>query len=256
VEIVEEMAVYYARDGERAWGKVEALLAEMAVSYPEDALRWAKIMDRWRTLDERVTVSVGVLPDGLPDTDELCIVTLGYALNANGTMKDQLKERLKVALKSAKKYPNAWVLCTGGGTASKKKGVTEAGQMSAWLKKQGLPKGRILTEKASRTTAANARLTLELLRRDHPEVKYIAVVSGDYHVKVGVLLFEAAAILQAAPDAEPDVEILAWAGCKTSVDDLSAGFRAGGLIELAGNRDAASQLYFDRYDMNKYPPLP
>ena len=120
VEIVEEMAVYYARDGERAWGKVEALLDEMAVSYPEDALKWAKIMDRWQTLDERVIVSIGVLPDGLPDTDELCIVTLGYALNANGTMKDQLKERLKVALKSAKKYPNAWVLCTGGGSASKK----------------------------------------------------------------------------------------------------------------------------------------
>ena len=254
--IVEEMAVYYARDGERALGKVEELLSEMAVSYPDDTWKWTKIMDRWRTLDDRVTVSIGVLPDGLPDTDELCIVTLGYALNANGTMKNHLKERLKVALNSAKKYPNAWVLCTGGGTASRKKGVTEAGQMSSWLKKQGVWKSRILVEKASRTTAANARLTLELLYRDHPEVKYIAVVSGDYHVKVGVLLFEAAAILQAEPGTEPPVQVVAWAGCKTSNDELSASFRAGGLIELAGNRDAASRLYYDNYNMKKYPPLP
>ena len=255
-EIVEEMAVYYARDGERALGKVEELLSEMAISYPEDAPKWSKIMDRWRTLDERVTVSIGVLPDGLPDTDELCIVTLGYALNANGTMKNHLKERLKVTLNSAKKYPNAWVLCSGGGSASKKKGVTEAGQMSSWLKKQGVSKSRILVEKASRTTSANARLTLELLHRDHPEVKYIAVVSGDYHVKVGVLLFEAAEILRTEPGAEPTIQVIGWAGCKTSNDDLSASFRAGGLIEMTGNRDAASRLYYDRYDMNKYPPLP
>ena len=33
-------------------------------------------------------------------------------------------------------------------------------------------------------------------------------------------------------------------------------YRAGGLIELAGNAEAAQQLYNNRYDMNKYPPLP
>ena len=256
VEIVEEMAVYYARDGEKALGKVEELLGEMAAAYPDDAQRWAKIMDRWRTLDERIAVNIGVLPDGLPDTDELCIVVLGYKLKANGTMQNHLKDRLKVALNSAKKYPNAYVLCTGGGTASKKKSVTEAGQMSSWLKKQGIPKSRILVEKASRTTAGNAKLSLELLQQKHPEIKYLAIVSGDYHVKVGVLLFEAAAILRTEPGAEPPVQVVGWAGCKTSNDQLSAQFRAGGLVDLVGNQNAASKLYFDKYNLNKYPPLP
>lgn len=256
VEIVEEMAVYYARDGEKALGKVEELLGEMAAAYPDDAQRWAKIMDRWRTLDERIAVNIGVLPDGLPDTDELCIVVLGYKLKSNGSMQNHLKDRLKVALNSAKKYPNAYVLCTGGGTASKKKSVTEAGQMSSWLKKQGIPKSRILVEKASRTTAGNAKLSLELLQQKHPEIKYLAIVSGDYHVKVGVLLFEAAAILRTEPGAEPPVQVVGWAGCKTSNDQLSAQFRAGGLVDLVGNQNAASKLYFDKYNLNKYPPLP
>ena len=112
-----------------------------------------------------------------------------------------------------------------GGTASKKKSVTEAGQMSSWLKKQGIPKSRILVEKASRTTAGNAKLSLELLQQKHPEIKYLAIVSGDYHVKVGVLLFEAAAILRTEPGAEPPVQVVGWAGCKTSNDQLSAQFR-------------------------------
>ena len=120
--------------------------------------------------------------------------------------------------------------------------------------------GRIALEnikcKTLDAVSSNARLTLELLHRDHPEVKYIAVVSGDYHVKVGVLLFEAAEILRTEPGAEPTIQVIGWAGCKTSNDDLSASFRAGGLIEMTGNRDAASRLYYDRYDMKKYPPLP
>ena len=256
VEIVEEMAVYYARDGEKALGKVEALLGEMAAAYPDDAQRWSKIMDRWRTLDDRISISTGVLPDGLPDTDELCIVVLGYKLNNNGTMQNHLKNRLNVALKSAKKYPNAYVLCTGGGTASKKKSATEAGQMSSWLKKQGIAKHRVLVEKASRTTAQNARLSLELLARDHPEIKYIAIVSGDYHIKAATLFFEAAAILRAEPGADPSVTVIANAACKTSNQDQSARYRAGGLLELAGNSEAASALTHDRYDMKKYPPLP
>ena len=46
------------------------------------------------------------------------------------------------------------------------------------------------------------------------------------------------------------------AGSKTSKNDLSQQYRAGGLIELAGNAEAAQQLYNNRYNMNKYPPLP
>ena len=255
VEIVEEMAVCYARDGEKAAERTASLLEEMAGSDPDAAKKWARIMDLWRTLDD-LEVNRGVLPDGLPDTNELCIVVLGYQLNSNGSMKDHLKERLKVALKSAKKYPNAYIVCTGGGTAVKKKSATEAGQMSSWLKKQGVSKKRIIVEKGSHTTAANARLTLDILLRDYPEIKYLAIVSGDYHVRVGTLLFEAASILRAEPGTEPPLTVVSNAGCKTKTKELSAQYRAGGLIELAGNGKAASRLYQNVYDMNRYPPLP
>ena len=256
VEIVEEMAVRYARDGAQAGDRIEALLAEMAAADPDAAQTWARIMDLWRTLDQRTEVRTGVLPDGLPDTNELCIVTLGYSLNADGTMKAQLKSRLKVALKSAKKYPRAYVLCTGGGTASRKKSATEAGQMSAWLKKQKVSKQRILTEKQSRTTAQNARYTLALLQKEHPEVKYVALISGDYHLRVGALFFEAEAILRAEPGAEPAVTVVACAGCRTSKKRLSPYFEAGGLIELAGNGDAAHRLYYNTYDLDRWPAVP
>ena len=253
--IVEEMAVYYARYGEKAEEKVASLLAEMEAFDPETAQKWREIMDLWGTLDERIEINKGVLPDGLPDTNELCIVALGYQLNANGSMKDQLKSRLNVVIKSAKKYPNAWIVCTGGGTASKKKSVTEAGQMATYLKKNGVDKARIITEKRSQTTAQNARYTYDILQRDHPEIKYIAIVTGDYHVKVGVLLFEAEAILRAAPGAEPPFTIVSNAACKTSNKDLSPYFRAGGLIELAGNGKVAHALYYNKYDLKQWPPL-
>lgn len=51
-----------------------------------------------------------VLPDGLPDTDELCIVVLGFQLNPDGSMRDELINRLNVALRSAEKYPNAYIV--------------------------------------------------------------------------------------------------------------------------------------------------
>ena len=255
-EIVEEMAFYYARYGEAAAEKVGELLREMGAAYPEEGRRWADVMEAWRTLEERVTVNPGVLPDGLPDTEELCIVVLGYQLNASGTMKEHLKDRLRVAQQSAQKYPRAYVLCTGGGTASRKKNYTEAGQMAAWLKKHGVAKDRVLTEKKSLTTAQNARFTLELLLREHSEVRYIALVTGDYHVKAATLFFEAASILCAEPGAAPRIAVISNAVCGTSHEDQSAYYRAGGLVELSGNEKAAAQLYHDRYDKKKWPALP
>ena len=58
------------------------------------------------------------------------MVVLGYQLNADGTMRDELLERLRVAKASAEKYPNAYIVCTGGPTAYEDKTVTEAGRMA------------------------------------------------------------------------------------------------------------------------------
>ena len=59
------------------------------------------------------------------------LVILGQRLKADGSMKDELIRRLKVGLDVSEQYPNAYVVCTGGGTAKENKEVTEAGQMGA-----------------------------------------------------------------------------------------------------------------------------
>ena len=245
-EIVEELVYAYAQTGVQGEERVRSLLDELSAAWPEEGQRWTLIMDRWRTLEE-TPITIGVLPDGLPDTDELCIVVLGYRLNPNGSMRDELEARLKVVEKSAKKYPNAWVVCTGGGTATRKQNATEAGRMSSWLKKHGVSKKRIITEKKSLSTVQNAQFTMGILLRDHPEIKYLAIVTSDYHIKTGALCFEAEAILRAGPGEAPRFTVISSAACKTSREEQSIQYRAECLMELAEDA-AASPSDSDRND--------
>ena len=76
-------------------------------------------MDYWNYANNELQVNVDTLPDNLPDGDNLVLAVLGFELNDDGTMQDELIERLTVALNCAEQYPNAYVLCTGGGTAKK-----------------------------------------------------------------------------------------------------------------------------------------
>ena len=67
--------------------------------------------------------------------------------------------------------------------------------MAAWLTEHGVDASRILVEAESRTTADNAVFTSALLRERHPEVKSLAIVTSDYHMPLGVLLFQEEALL-------------------------------------------------------------
>ena len=127
-EIIEELVTGYGQDGETA-PQTEALLAELREADPAAADRWERILALWGEVRTGLVLCSDVLPDGLPDTEELCIVVLGYQLNPDGSMRDELFRRLRVALDSAEKYPRAFVACTGGGTASRDSDATEAGMM-------------------------------------------------------------------------------------------------------------------------------
>ena len=105
--LIERIVVTYAASGER---DAEAL-AELAAVNPGSGEKWTRIMDLW---EAPVTVNEK-LPEDLPDGDSLCLVGLGFQLNPDGTMRDELVERLKVMLAALEKYPNALVVCTGGG---------------------------------------------------------------------------------------------------------------------------------------------
>ena len=67
--------------------------------------------------------------------------------------------------------------------------------MADWLTAHGIAPARILKEDASRTTADNAVFTCALLRELHPEIKALAIVTSDYHLPLGVLLFQEQALL-------------------------------------------------------------
>ena len=254
-KIVEEMAVDYGSYGSEAKDKIDTLLGELSVCDASAGKRWKNIMDVWTSEDLGKQLNYDVLPDGLPDTDELCIVVLGFQLNPDGTMKDELVQRLTVALNSAKKYPKAYIACTGGGTASENESASEAGEMAKWLEQQGIDKKRIIVEDNSITTAQNAIFTYDILTSKYTSVKKLAIVSSDYHIATGELLFRAESILRASAPGNEKLEVVSNAAWKAPSGSLSAMFQAGALIELFGDVKTAFDIYYDNYDIHSLPPL-
>ena len=137
-DCVKELIVYYKNYQESAATDIERVLAELKTLDEEKYEDWKEIMDYWSYVNTEMTVNFGVAPDGLPEDDSLAIVVLGFALNSDGTMKEELIGRLQVGLESAKKYPNSYIVVTGGGTAANNPNVTEGGLMGEWLLEQGL----------------------------------------------------------------------------------------------------------------------
>ena len=170
-------------------------------------------------------------------------------------MKDELIERLKVAKASAEKYPHALIVCTGGGTAAENPDVTEAGRMADWLIANGIDAQRVIVEDQSLTTAQNAIFTWKILTEQYPQVKQLAIVSSDYHIATGTLLFNAEAILQAEDAGKEIMPVVSNAAWHAPSGTLSPMFQAGALIELSGDKETAFEIYYETYDIHELPPL-
>ena len=254
-EIVEELVVDYGNYGEEAAARVDELLVELSAIDPTLGVRWGKIADLWRSLYGEWPLYYDVLPDGLPDTDELCIVALGFQLNPDGTMRDELIERLTAVLRSAEKYPNAYIVCTGGGTASQNPSATEAGEMAKWLISKGVDPKRVIVEDNSLTTAQNAIFTYDILTTQYPKVNQIAIVSSDYHIATGVLLFTAESILRATTPGSERLAVVSDAAWEAPSGSLSSMFQTGALIELSGDTETAYEIYYNTYDIHELPSL-
>ena len=254
-EIIEELVVDYGSYTDQADTRINELLNELDTVSAELGSRWKKITDIWKTVNTDQKLNYDVLPDGLPDTDELCIVVLGFQLEPDGTMREELIERLKVVLNSAKKYPNAYIVCTGGGTASENETATEAGEMSKWLIANGIDKRRVIVEDNSVTTAQNAIFSYDILTTQYTSVKYLAIVSSDYHIATGTLVFKAEAILRASMAGCEKFQVISNAAWKAPTGTLSTMFQAGTLIELSGDTKTAFDIYYENYDIHELPPL-
>ena len=254
-EIVEEMVVDYGSYGDEADRQIKALLKEMKATDKDAAARWERIMALWKSSNTALTINYDEPTAGLPDTDELCFVVLGFQLNPDGSMRDELVARLTVALRCAQKYPNALIVCTGGGTAAEDETATEAGRMAAWLIENGIAAERVIVEDKSLTTAQNAIYTFDILAERYPQVRELVIVSSDYHIATGTLLFGAEAILRASGAGEEMVNVVSNAAWKAPSGTLSTMFQAGALIELAGDTDTAFEIYYETYDIHELPPL-
>ena len=254
-DMIEELAVYYGTYGSEAEEKIAELLEGLCAADPVSGAKWGRIMQLWKTVNENSEINENILPDGLPETDELCMIVLGFQLNPDGSMKDELIERLTVAKASAEKYPNSLLVCTGGGTAAENPDATEAGEMAKWLIENGVDPQRVIVEDQSLTTAQNAIYTYRILTEQHPQVKQLAIISSDYHIATGTLLFGAETTLQAEKAGKETMTVVSNAAWHAPSGTLSTMFQAGALIELSGDVETAFEIYYETYDIHELPAI-
>lgn len=228
-QLIREMVYTYSWFPESSRNRVDKLLDDLKEMDEEAWEKWNEIMAFWSYTNNVMETDNASLPEGLEDTDQLCIIVLGFQLNPDGTMKEELIGRLETALACAKQYPNAWLLCTGGPTAQSN-GVSEAAAMGAWLMENGIPKERLLLEERSLTTTENAQYCCELLRNNYPEVTSIALVSSDYHIPWAAVLFQAQCIL-----AEDAARVVANAALEVPVHSAFhlLNCQRGGILDIA-----------------------
>lgn len=230
-----QLISYYLTYQENARTDICRLVDDLTGSSSSHGNAWRKIMDFWSYANTEMSVPTGVLPDGLADDDSLCIVVLGYQLGTFGTIRPELAGRLEVALASAEKYPNAYILCTGGATASRNQSKTEAGQMSKWLQKHGVSEDRIIEETQAYSTIANATYSCKLLAEKYPQVKHLALISSDYHVPLGCIYLYTQSMVNTYELGTPELDIVGCAAYDTGRSDpYGVATQAQGIAQIAG----------------------
>ena len=257
-DVIEDIIEYHGCYDREADGKVDELLAELTAMDERRGALWREIMEYWDYVNNDLPVYENRLPDGLPDDDSLCIVVLGFELNDDGSMKEELIGRLSVALECARQYPNACVLCTGGGTAADAPDITEGRSMGDWMLAHGLSPHRLIVEDKSMTTAENAMNSYRILFSDYPSVNSVAIVSSSYHIPWGSLLFEAGLMTSASERGTRRINVISNASYPITnetyrVDELLR-WQTGGMLQMIGRNEKAMEYYFD-YENVKKPIL-
>lgn len=254
-QVIQEMILYHGHYDRAADQKVRHLLKELTLMDARKGKLWTDIMAYWDYVNSDLPINVDAVPEGLPEDDTMAFAVLGYELNDDGTMQDELAARLELALKCAEQYPNAYVICTGGGTARKNRSVTEAGLMGKWMLRHGLDSSRLIIEDTSRTTAENARNSYDILLRDYPQVNAIVLISSSYHIAWGSLLFEAAFMESASEKQTPEIHVINNTSCPVTNNKYLwreiLRWETGGLLQMIGNEQLAQQYYLDYKHVEK-----
>ena len=88
-----------------------------------------------------------------------------------------------------------------------------------------------------------------------PYLASLAIVSSDYHIATGELLFSAEFIIRAKRIGKEKIKVVSNAAYKAPSGELSTMFQAGALIELSGDEETAYKIYFDEYDIHDLDQL-
>ena len=218
--IVNDMVYTYQYQRADGIEAARELVEKLKETSPGLGSLWNDIMEYWFYVNDGLVIHTGVLPEGLPEDDSLCIVVLGFQLESDGSMAPELLGRCQVALDNAEKYPNSFIAVTGGGTASINTSATEAGVMADWFMDHGLDESRIIVEDSSMTTDQNAEFTCKILLDQYPQVHSLAIVSSDYHIPLGSLMFQEMSILYRHEYGSAPFTVVSNAAYATRGDDF------------------------------------
>jgi uncharacterized SAM-binding protein YcdF (DUF218 family) len=107
------------------------------------------------------------------------MIVLGAGLNGS-----EPSEALASRLRTARDYlqRHGEVICVVSGGQGANEDIPEADAMKRWLTARGIAAERLLTERASTSTAENIRLSLELLRSEYGDVTDALICSDGYHL--------------------------------------------------------------------------
>lgn len=189
-DIVAKLISFYGNENRVDIIKYLSDLKEISPEYYEI---WNSVFNYWDWIESDMVENIGVAPDGIQDPKKHAFIVLGFALNEDGTMTDELVGRLEVAKASAEKYPDSYVLVTGG---VEKSGWTEGRRMRDWLVENGIAEDRIIVEEKAPDTAGNATNSFDILYNDY-DVNTVSLITSQYHLKRGSILYYTESLLKA-----------------------------------------------------------
>src|SRR5690625_752551 len=228
--LVSELMYYY---GEDARTDVLRTLEEIEEKSMEDYELWNSVINQWDWIENNMHENLTVAPDGLPKDDKHVFIVLGFALTDDGEMEDELIGRLEVALNSAEKYPNSYVLVTGG---VEKNGWTEGDRMHDWLVENGLSEDRIIVENESSNTVENASFSFDYLYNDY-DIDTVSIISSQYHIKRASIFYYTMSLLKANEYWATPIEFLGEGNAGWYREDLteeSMQLKVNGMYSIAG----------------------
>ncbi len=231
--LVSDMVYLYRTNGVQSAEEVGSLLDCLSSVDLELGLLWTDIMKTWMNVNETYE-PVNKVPDDLPEDESLCFAVLGFQLLQNGEMAPELLGRCETALSCLQKYPNSLVLLCGGPTASGNRQVSEAEVMAEWLLHEGIASDRMIIENRSLTTVENAAFACQILAEQYSGIHSLVMISSDYHLPLGILLFQEAACLWNYKNGNQPYDVVSSVAFMTGIrEDFDLQWQSSDLWSLA-----------------------